>query len=162
MPGESPKAYAAFLTYLNMGSDRSIAAAFFKHRGMPVPEIVGARKAPGGWCQWATKNKWASRAHDFDTYQAMRKARIKASLLEDTYMKFAQEMNNTSDTFIGILRGEVQVNQIRFAALIKALEWCGMETPAQRRAGGLDTPLQATQNNVVVYIPDNGRAVDDV
>ena len=59
-PGETPKAYAAFLEYVSMGADRTVresARRFHSKSKSTGPQITTV----GLWLRWSAKHKWVSR-----------------------------------------------------------------------------------------------------
>lgn len=66
LPGEGPKAWAAFQTYLNMDpSRRSLAGAYRQHTGREQ-----ARHVSGCWTAWYGRWNWRRRAEKRDAYDA--------------------------------------------------------------------------------------------
>lgn len=70
---ESVKAYEAFCGYRDLGTSRSVDAAFNQARqtcGKPA-----AKRADGWWWQWAAEYDWKRRAEAYDAYLEL-KARL--------------------------------------------------------------------------------------
>lgn len=61
--GESAQAFTAFRTYLEMGQERSIRAAYCAHSGKK-----DASQASGRWKKWAKQFDWEWRARDYDLH----------------------------------------------------------------------------------------------
>jgi hypothetical protein len=72
-PDESARAYAAFVAYRDLGSDRSVDAAYAAmagHREGPGGAPKGTKRAPGSYKKWSAKHRWAARARAYDEHQA--------------------------------------------------------------------------------------------
>lgn len=65
--GETPRAFAGFRLYLEMGPDRSIQAAYRKSRGYPID---ADRHADGTFLNWSRKHSWIKRALAYDAQNA--------------------------------------------------------------------------------------------
>ena len=76
LPGETDRAFAAFLVYRNMGADRSIRKA-----GRKLSKNYATLN------QWSVKNSWTERAAAFDDHAA--KAEVEA--IEDRARKDAKK-----------------------------------------------------------------------
>jgi len=75
--GETSKAYAAFVAYLELGPERSIDAAFRQQNG--------SRKAAGRpfwWHRWSSKWSWVARAEAFDHHELTEKIEARAEVRE--------------------------------------------------------------------------------
>lgn len=62
--GESSKAYQAFLTYRELGAERSIREAFRQYNR----NAEKVHKREEVWWRWSSKYKWVARAEAWDTY----------------------------------------------------------------------------------------------
>jgi hypothetical protein len=63
-PDESPRAYAAFVAYRDMGAARSVdatAAGIAGHQG-------GTKRAPGHFKRWSVEHQWSARARAYDEH----------------------------------------------------------------------------------------------
>lgn len=67
---ESPAAFRAFVTYRDLGPERSLDAAYRLHNGCQESR----KRASGRWKEWAKKYDWVARVQAFDDYHAMLKA----------------------------------------------------------------------------------------
>lgn len=82
LPGESTRAYAAFLLYLNLApNSRSIARAYRAKGGRTGEEQGRSRggRAPSHWEAWASSFDWITRANAWDAHllrESLRKAEI--------------------------------------------------------------------------------------
>lgn len=63
--GESDKAYAAFLIFLHLGSDRSLLKAYKQRTGKEA-----AKAADGSTTSWSVKYHWTERAAAWDDHLA--------------------------------------------------------------------------------------------
>lgn len=68
LPDETPQAYKAFKTYLDLGEGRTIRDAYRQLSGKPK-----AIQAGGTWNLWAKKHSWDARARAFDVFQVRRR-----------------------------------------------------------------------------------------
>lgn len=76
---ESEKAYWAFQSYLNLGSHRTLDAAFRQ----ATQQQNGNKRASGKWTAWYSKYTWKARAEAFDDHlrgleQQQREAEVSA------------------------------------------------------------------------------------
>jgi hypothetical protein len=62
-PGESAKAYAAFVIFRNLGPERSVLKAYRQKTGKEQ-----AKQAAGLWNSWATDHHWHKRADAWDAH----------------------------------------------------------------------------------------------
>jgi hypothetical protein len=60
--GETPKAYAAFCVYRDLGVNRTIDTAYCIVSGIPT----GSKQAPSHFRDWAASNEWVKRSGDYD------------------------------------------------------------------------------------------------
>lgn len=78
MPGESGKAYDAFCFYLDMGSDRTLDAAWRKFTiERSGKDLKGNEKATSHWRVWCGKFSWPARCKAHDDRQVEVKRKIK-------------------------------------------------------------------------------------
>ncbi len=68
-PGETPRAFAAFLAYFQLGQTRSLSA---------VADALG--ETPGTVRNWSSKFRWPQRLHDFYSGLAQTHAQTEAAL----------------------------------------------------------------------------------
>jgi hypothetical protein len=66
LPGETARAFAAFVLYRDAGPTRSLVGAYRTSAGRP--EVVG-KALPGYWREWARANQWQERAAAWDREQ---------------------------------------------------------------------------------------------
>lgn len=89
LPNETSKAYDAFAIYRDLGTGRSVAAAYGKSTGR-----VG--KANKVWDDWSSKYQWIERAKLYDAYLAnIRRQEIEA-LHTAELEKYRDELTKTS------------------------------------------------------------------
>lgn len=62
-PDESEKAYAAFLCYRDLGTDRNVTDAYRQSQRKP-----DAKQADGTWNKWVKKHRWRDRARGWDDH----------------------------------------------------------------------------------------------
>ena len=80
-PGESPKAFAAFQIYLNLGPGRSFQAAWRQYVGRPD---ALAANVPGYFADWSRKNRWGDRARAWDIHaQELARVKMDAELAQE-------------------------------------------------------------------------------
>ena len=63
-PTETPKAYAAFLAYVDLGARRSVREAARQHhsKSLAAGEISSVEDTTvGTWMEWSAKHQWVSR-----------------------------------------------------------------------------------------------------
>ena len=76
-PGETAKAYAAFLLYRDLPAvDRTIVAAVVEHR------YIGGKASVRNWETWASRYNWRNRAAEHDSDLASRRRERMAKELE--------------------------------------------------------------------------------
>ena len=76
-PGETAKAYAAFLLYRDLPAvDRTIVAAVVEHR------YIGGKASVRNWETWASRYNWRNRAAEHDSDLASRRRERMAEELE--------------------------------------------------------------------------------
>jgi hypothetical protein len=63
LAGESPRAFAAFVAYRDLGPGRSAAEAYRQRAGR-----AGAKQASGRWNAWAAQFSWQARAAAHDAH----------------------------------------------------------------------------------------------
>ncbi len=73
-PNETVKAYDAFVTYLELGKDRSIVKAL-KASGKPAGSLRW-------WEEWSSTNRWVKRADEYDSDHLEDKIRGRAAQRE--------------------------------------------------------------------------------
>ena len=64
LPTETPKAYAAFLAYVDLGARRSVREAARQHHSKTVAagEISSVEDTTvGTWMEWSARHNWVSR-----------------------------------------------------------------------------------------------------
>ena len=64
LPTETPKAYAAFLSYVDLGARRSVREAARQHhsKSLAAGEISSAEDTTvSTWMDWSAKHQWVSR-----------------------------------------------------------------------------------------------------
>ena len=73
-PGETARAYACFCTYRDLGTGRSLDAAYCQAKGLQK----GSKRVAGFWQRWYRSNDWRSRAEAFDAFldEAKRQAEV--------------------------------------------------------------------------------------
>ena len=81
--GESSPAHLAFQVYLELGSERSLNAAY-SSRGQKGGKEVARRKAPGIWQRWSKSHDWPARAAEWDAHLAKRVREGFADALRDS------------------------------------------------------------------------------
>lgn len=72
-PGESDAAYAAFVSYRDVGPGRTVDEAYRRSKGVGAEgaprdqqETKGGARAPGRWREWAKEWSWKDRATAYD------------------------------------------------------------------------------------------------
>jgi hypothetical protein len=79
LPGESSRAFAAFVAFRDLGSGRSVVAAYRQKTGKEQ-----AKQASGEWNSWASRFDWQIRATAYDAHQeAVRRRAIDAELARE-------------------------------------------------------------------------------
>ena len=88
-PGESPRAFAAFGFYLQLGPSRSVDKAYQLYLQLNPPQkgtgekeqegggtvARGKKRAPSHWQAWSSENEWVRRAHEHDAAERAQLAR---------------------------------------------------------------------------------------
>lgn len=76
LPSESPRAYAAFISYRDLGTGRSIDKAF-----EALNQGKKRKGRPSEWFDWSRKNRWVKRAEAWDARcEAIQQAEFDARL----------------------------------------------------------------------------------
>jgi hypothetical protein len=73
-PKESEEAYAAFLTYRDMGDGRTVVDAYRQSERKP-----NAKQADGTWNRWAKSFGWSGRASAWDNHLQHERDGVKAA-----------------------------------------------------------------------------------
>jgi hypothetical protein len=100
---ETPKAYAAFVAYRDLGPQRSIHRAYIEFASKKGRKggKAGASKAPSHWEEWSSKYDWVTRAEAWDDerrrlaeelHKQVLKERIE-KMIEDEYADYEQELD---------------------------------------------------------------------
>ncbi len=78
-PEETATAYAAFCTYRDLGTARTMLAAFRQKTSKKT-----AKQAAGHWNDWHKKNKWKARAQSYDAHlERLLRAKREATYIKD-------------------------------------------------------------------------------
>jgi hypothetical protein len=91
-PDESPRAYAAFVAYRDMGAARSVdatAAGIAGHQG-------GTKRAPGHFKRWSVEHQWSARARAYDEHQASLRQRG----VEQATVKAGRDWGRRRDAYL--------------------------------------------------------------
>ncbi len=67
--GETAAAYRAFQVYLELGTERSLNAAYAARRQEGVKR-ASSKRASGSWVRWCRENSWPKRAQAWDDFVA--------------------------------------------------------------------------------------------
>lgn len=83
--GETAKAYSAFITYRDLGAERSLSK---------VSKALG--KSTALLCRWSSANDWTARAEAWDANQQLsdddRRARLRDELIEDEIADYRAQL----------------------------------------------------------------------
>jgi hypothetical protein len=83
LPGESPRAFAAFLAYRDLGPGRSVVEAYRQRESK-----AGAKQASGRWNAWAARFDWPDRVTAYDAHME----RVRQRAREAEAAAYAGEM----------------------------------------------------------------------
>ena len=115
-PGETAKAYAAFLLYRDLPAvDRTIVAAVVEHRK------IGGKASVRNWETWASRYNWRNRAAEHDSDLASRRRE-----------RMAKELERAQDDAVVLIR----------AALDKVKERIEGMDPEELAAGQIPSALR--------------------
>lgn len=92
-PGETPKAYEAFATYLNLGTDRSV---------VKVGRELGKTRSIID--RWSAQNDWVSRAEQWDAEQRRQEFAAQLQEAQDMGRRHAQIATQLQHTALQALR----------------------------------------------------------
>jgi hypothetical protein len=158
---ESTEAFAAFAIYRDMGRDRTIEAAFNKHKDdtAQIKRKSGAKKqAPNGtWTAWTSEHRWVERARAYDEHndrieleaRAAERAKIAAKLearrLEqrEREWELSQQLQDKAKSLITQSLEARAGDSARLAEAGSRLARLsvGMETDHQKITGGASSAL---------------------
>jgi hypothetical protein len=74
LPDEPTAAYARFLVYRNLGSGRTLDAAYAVYSSLPQPSAA-PRPAPGNWNRQSVRWRWVERCGLWDVEQMVQHGR---------------------------------------------------------------------------------------
>lgn len=103
LPGESPKAFAAFCRYRDLpAGERSVLAAYRLATGR-----LQARNPPGTWTGWSARHRWKERARGWDRHvdalvlhaHLERRAQIARDLLDSAEELSRRAFDRLQDLF---------------------------------------------------------------
>ncbi len=78
--GESRQAFHGFEHYRDLGSARSLVAAYNDHLIRCRGRQCGAKRAPGSWSEWSINWRWVERAEAWDRHlDSVRRAEMEAA-----------------------------------------------------------------------------------
>lgn len=100
--GETARAYKAFVTYRDLGAERSIDRAYvaLSSKRQRNGSETAAKAAPRHWYEWSSNNEWVRRAQAWDreqqrqadeTRELLKRNRI-AELIEDEFADYRAEL----------------------------------------------------------------------
>lgn len=150
--GESVKAFEAFCIYLNLGTERSITKV--------VQELNKSRALIG---RWSSAFGWVERAAAYDA-DLQRKARAQAvknaRKMNDRHVKIALQMQEKALAALAQMRpSEIDpkdlIAMLREATKLERESRLATIEEDRRVAATEDTT--ESEDDVVVYMPDNGR-----
>jgi hypothetical protein len=104
-PGETSKAYAAFVAYLELGIKRSIVKA------LEATEGVASASKRRYWQHWSAKYRWVERASAYDTSQLEGQIKGRKVSVEKARQKLHDEVDAMLAELRGLSRGEMDPGQ---------------------------------------------------
>lgn len=152
---EPPVAWAAFTTYRDLGTRRTLLAAYRQETG-----IKEAKQASGSWNQWAAKWRWSERVKAYDAYldriaREQRESAHKAELtsFRDRSRRLAAASGEASISLLTILN-----------ARLKTLEKAAKEKPEEIKFSMLPSMLRAAAfvGKVAGDAEANALAIDEL
>lgn len=114
LPGETHKAYAAFLAYRNINPQkRSVFQAWWDSEARDMSDPLTAKKSigrfpPGNWSDWCTKYNWVERAKSWDDEKARIREEIEIEYEREDYREYRKTLR---DTAIAALQISFKINQ---------------------------------------------------
>jgi hypothetical protein len=145
---ESEAAYAAFRTFLELGADRSIRAAYRQATGNSE-----AAQAPGSWNKWVEAHSWSERARAWDN----RGAAVRQETIERAIAADAEEWARR--------RNELHEREWKIAQRLLRKADRLSQFPVQRRTKGKDgepttiEPIDPAALRVTAQIAREGSAL---
>jgi hypothetical protein len=127
---ESPKAYAAFLAYLELGAERSIAKA------------SGSTPGKQRWAEhWSSSFDWVARARAFDEHEAAERLAAREQLREQTRQAAVDAASQAMEVLISLMSFEDQERpsagaKVRLEAAYKVLALAGVDGPRKLELSG--------------------------
>jgi len=85
MPGEGPKAFAAFCIYRDQGPARSLDKAW-----RAAHPQAGHRRRSKTWAEWSSRWRWLTRAEEFDAHVELEGRKRFAKELQDAKARHAR------------------------------------------------------------------------
>ena len=136
-PNETVRAFKAFCLFLNLGSERSLAAAYRSDTGR-----TGVEQAPGSWRAWYQDKNWLERAIAYDDHMAQERQRQREEIAgeefkkeQEAYRKIHQQSGMSGLQIVAALKEKarafigsekIEVNNLedleRVARVVRALE----------------------------------------
>jgi len=127
LEGETPKAFAAFLGYLEMGYDRSIAKAFKAHTG-------SKSRHPGRYFKdWAVENRWVERADAFDSFELGVRIETRETARELSRQVMIDGAVSVSKKLLRVAGGELEVSREQLNAMKDILDRAGLAAPKKSK-----------------------------
>jgi len=159
MTDESTKAYLAFNTYLQLGPDRSVDAAY----RLAMNEPAGSSKrASGRWTKWANTYGWVARAAAWDEFVAAEARRGLLKTAEENQIHRVRQLTNTMNLGMAIL-GKADINSLSpndaRKLLPTALRAIEMASESLREEFGVDA--RPTTNRELSVHADLGAKGDE-
>lgn len=112
LPHETPKQFAAFATFRDLGPERSIAAAHLKHTG----KLAKNNRAQRHWHVWSAQNRWVDRAQKYDQHLES----IKALYEEKAHAEAITSLAKMREVH---KRNETAMSNLMMRRVKEILEW---------------------------------------
>lgn len=158
--GESSKAFAAFVAYLDLGPDRSIVKAIDSHLGQDRGK-TGAKSRISWWERWSSQFRWVARAEAFDEHELQEKIATRATVRERLRQRAIDNADMALGELVALCSFEDEhrpsfAAKVRHAASMDVLKLAGVDLPKKHEVSGPDGGA------VVVDKTEVARRVDEI
>lgn len=136
---ETATAYGAFVTYLELGPDRTLLAAYRSHRDKPDAQHVG-----GHFTRWSSSHDWVRRAQAHDTAELQATIDARFAARERARQRYIEKLDRLVDTELAIALGvdeegdAVQAPMTQVVTLKNALARAGLVETSKLEHTGPD------------------------
>jgi hypothetical protein len=152
-PGETPRAWKAFVIYRDMGDDRGVTK---------VRDIAGGIYKHSTLLEWAAKNRWAERARAWDNYVDRRRQAAFLREQEEMARRQIKTGRTLQDVGLAYVEEELSDPEQRKAQMsaTSALRYIDTGVALERKGMGVDDEQKQADLNVQVNVLDAGTKGD--